>query len=282
MPSDYTHLHFGRKILDVLPDSFQKPVKEYKQLFEIGLQGPDILFFHNPFGTSAVSAAGHEMHKVSAKDFFERVREALDTFTEKDSSLAYLAGFLGHFVLDNTCHGYIENKIRVSGSTHSEIEKEFDRYLMEKDKQNGAELNSSASIVASSENAAVIACAFPSISQKHILQSLRSMRFITNMLSGKGLRRPIVNIALKASGKYSEMYDLLRPKHAIQGSEDSDLRLEKLMEKALHRYEKLALEYQAFLQGGDFPIELDATFGPGKNWRDIPVLTLEEERTYEV
>lgn len=41
-----------------------------------------------------------------------------------------------HFALDSTCHGYSENKIRMTGITHMEIETEFDRYLMVRDHLN--------------------------------------------------------------------------------------------------------------------------------------------------
>ncbi len=282
MPSDYTHLHFGEKIINVLPESFSHAAKEYPELFEIGLQGPDILFFYHPLKKCSVNQTGYAMHEISAKEFFFPAQEILKSVPNRSAALAYLSGFLGHYALDTTCHGYIENKIAVSGLTHSEIEKEFDRYLMELDRIKGTELNSSASIVASKRNAKVITDFFPTISADIIQKSLQSMRILTDMLSGKGLRRPIVTLALKVSGQYQKLHDMLRPRKQVPGSEDSDLRLEKLMEKALYRYEKFALEYEAFLQGGEFPAELDATFGPGKNWRDIPVLTLKEEKTYEV
>lgn len=282
MPSDYTHLHFGRKAKTLLPKRLSIAIKQHSDLFDIGLQGPDILFFYQPLKKCPVNQTGYAMHEMSAKDFFFPAREILESLDDKSAALAYLAGFLGHYALDTTCHGYIENKIAVSGLTHSEIEKEFDRYLMEKDKKTGEELNSSASIVPSKKNAVIIAAFFPTIMPKLIQKSLRSMKLFTNLLSGKGFRRPLVNGALKISGQYKKLHDMLRPKKVISGSEDSDLRLEKLMEKALMLYERLALEYEGFLRGGDFPEELNATFGPDDHWRDIPVLTIKEEKLYEV
>ena len=44
--------------------------------------------------------------------------------------LAYYYGFICHFALDATCHGYIEKRIHESGVSHGEIEVEFDRFLM--------------------------------------------------------------------------------------------------------------------------------------------------------
>ena len=51
---------------------------------------------------------------------------------DRGGAYAYLLGFLCHFALDAACHGYIENKIAVSHVTHTEIESEFDRFLLER------------------------------------------------------------------------------------------------------------------------------------------------------
>ncbi len=282
MPSDYTHLHFGKKAIHLLPDTLRRAAQNHKDLYEIGLQGPDILFFYQPLKKCEVNQTGYAMHEVSAKEFFYPAREILENASDRDAALSYLAGFLGHYSLDHTCHGYIENKMRVSGLTHGEVEKEFDRYLMVLDQKAGQELDSAASIVASKKNAAVIADFFPTVSEDLILKALKSMHFLTDMLSGKGIRRPIVNAALKLSGQYEKMHDMLRPKELISGSEDSDLRLMKLMDKALQFYEAAAKDFEAFLEGGDFPHALEFTFAAGEGWMEIPVLTLKEEETYEV
>ena len=282
MPSDYTHLHFGRKIMDVLPERFLEAVKGNRELFEIGLQGPDILFFYKPLKKCPVNRTGYAMHEVSARDFFLPARDALNAAENQPAALAYLAGFLGHYALDTICHGYIENKIAVSGRTHSEIEKEFDSYLADIDFQKDAELDSAKSIVASRKNAEIISAFFPTVSPKQVRKSLQSMKLLTNLLSGKGFRRPLVTFALKISGQYEKLHDMLRPRYPIVGCEDSNLRLEKLMEKAVGFYKRLACDYENFLNGKAFPEGLTRTFGPGDHWQDIPVLTLEEEKTYEV
>ena len=49
-------------------------------------------------------------------------------------SRAYIYGFICHFALDSECHPYVEKMIQKSGIGHSEIEMEFDRYLLIEDK----------------------------------------------------------------------------------------------------------------------------------------------------
>lgn len=71
--------------------------------------------------------------RETAREFFAPAKEAYAAAEDKGSALAYLLGFVCHFALDSACHGYIENKIAVSGVTHTEIESEFDRSLLLQD-----------------------------------------------------------------------------------------------------------------------------------------------------
>ena len=69
------------------------------------------------------------MHGRKAREFFEKgmakVRE------EKNPALmAYLLGFGCHYILDSTCHPYV-NQVAAEGKiSHTLFEKEFDRMLM--------------------------------------------------------------------------------------------------------------------------------------------------------
>lgn len=78
------------------------------------------------------------MHERPAEEFFHRgadVVRGMEDDNVKRQGVAYLLGFLCHFVLDSTCHGYIEKKIHVSGLSHTEIEVEFDRALFDPGQQ---------------------------------------------------------------------------------------------------------------------------------------------------
>lgn len=45
MPAMYAHDTFGRKVATKLPLSVKQPILQYPQMFRVGLQGPDVLFF---------------------------------------------------------------------------------------------------------------------------------------------------------------------------------------------------------------------------------------------
>lgn len=63
---------------------------------------------------------------------FEQAWKKGKELSANRAGFAYLYGFICHFALDHSCHGYIEEKIQKSGVTHAEIEVEFDRMLLEK------------------------------------------------------------------------------------------------------------------------------------------------------
>ncbi|MDF2951137.1 MAG: hypothetical protein K0S18_720, partial [Anaerocolumna sp.] len=51
MPSAYTHFKFGMEVIKLLPMELQNIILKNKDLYEIGLQGPDILFFYKPLSS---------------------------------------------------------------------------------------------------------------------------------------------------------------------------------------------------------------------------------------
>ena len=58
MPAMYAHDTFGRKVAAKLPLSVKQPILQYPQMFRVGLQGPDVLFFYNPFTEHPIGNAG--------------------------------------------------------------------------------------------------------------------------------------------------------------------------------------------------------------------------------
>ena len=44
MPTTYAHYKFGKEVLSALPRPLQNSIEAHRELFDIGLHGPDILF----------------------------------------------------------------------------------------------------------------------------------------------------------------------------------------------------------------------------------------------
>ena len=130
MPSTYAHYTFGERMLPLFPAKIRALIQENRALYDIGLHGPDILFYYKALCSNEVNAVGYEMHDKPGADFFAPAKEIWQQFRTDGASCAqhtaYLLGFLCHYALDQCCHGYVEKMMAVSGLSHAEIETEFD------------------------------------------------------------------------------------------------------------------------------------------------------------
>ena len=132
MPSTYAHRLFGEEMLPLYPAAVAEAARARRALFDIGLHGPDLLFYYKVLKADPVNAVGYRLHGLPGRDFFGPAKGVWEASPDRGGALAYLLGFVCHFALDSDCHGYIENKIARSHVTHTEIESEFDRFLLEK------------------------------------------------------------------------------------------------------------------------------------------------------
>ena len=284
MPSTYAHRVFGEKMLEVYPVEVAAAASARRQLYDIGLHGPDILFYYKVLKADPVNAVGYRTHGQKGSDFFAPAKLVYAEADDRAGALAYLLGFLCHFALDRACHSYIENKIRLSHVTHTEIESEFDRFLLEERGIEPLSAKIDDHVVPSAENAAVIAPFFAGVSEKQVLRALRSMRFYNALLRAPHQpKRGFVRLCLRLTGNFKEMHGMMIAKQPIPACQDSDLRLAKLMDKAVGRCVLLSENVAAYVRGEEELLpEFNKTFGPPENWREIPVLPLKEEQSYEV
>ena len=130
MPTTYVHDLFGKKVYQRLPGEIKETIRRHKAAYIVGLHGPDILFYVRPFQKNRLNEMGHRLHREEAAEVFEKGKE-LYRATKDEGALAYLLGFVCHFMLDSTCHPYIAEYMKKTGAGHDEIETEFDRAMME-------------------------------------------------------------------------------------------------------------------------------------------------------
>jgi len=288
MPSTYAHRLFGSEMLKLYPKDIKTVCEENLPLYSLGLHGPDILFYYKPLKDNPVQRIGYYMHGQSGKLFFSRA--ALCSATG-EASFAYAIGAVCHYALDGACHSYIENKIAVSGVKHTEIESEFDKYLLKKEGEDPFKKDLVSHIVVSKAFSEVIARFYDGLGEtltavggKDIYRALKSMLFYNRLMQGKNpLKRGIVNASLKLSGNYPEMHGMMFSLKDIEKCADSNMRLEKLFKKAEENCLLLTDEFISFVNSGK-PLSdrFNPTFGPAEGWQNIPVLSSEEEKNYEV
>ena len=129
MPAVGAHYEFGQITLLHLTLEQREIIDENKEMFDLGLQGPDILFFYKPYVKNPISRIGHQIHSTQASMFFSEMF-FYDDVVENRKKLAYLFGFICHYCLDKNCHPYIKSIIK-NQKEHRIIEAELDSFIID-------------------------------------------------------------------------------------------------------------------------------------------------------
>ncbi len=117
MPGFTTHYLFGvnncrRLKKECCCRNLLRSIESHKTVFQLGLQGPDIFFYHLRSQLKKVRP-GSVAHTKWTGDFLKYLMEAPELFTsieEKQIAQAYVAGFIGHYVLDTQMHPYVYDR----------------------------------------------------------------------------------------------------------------------------------------------------------------------------
>ncbi len=247
MPSTYAHYRMGKEVSEALEGEAWHSISMYRQLYLIGLHGPDILFYYKPLKSNPVNRIGFGMHERPGMEFFRYAVKVIEKKKNKEPYLAYMYGVMCHFALDVSCHGYIDKKIAESGVTHAEIEVEFDRMLMEKDGLDPLRHSLTDHIVPSMRNAGVISCFYDGTTPEQVQAALKGMIYNNKLLLAPSrIKRLFVKGILKVSGNYKEMHGLMvnyKPNLLCADSNEKLMYLynaaEKLAVKLINEYLEL-------------------------------------------
>lgn len=262
MPAMYAHDTFGPKAAAGLPASVKKPILQYPYMFRAGLQGPDILFFYNPFTEHPVGNIGRRLHKKTARSFFENAREIWRAGGQRPSQTAYLMGFLCHFMLDSACHPYIRRQMEEIGMGHVAIETEFERFLLLLDRKDPLSFSVGYCMPLEKGMACDIAPFYPGVSSGELEKSLRAMRRYKNLLvMPNAAVRKLAKKGLRLVGQYNAI-----TQHIIGSEPDVRCRMtcEHLFERYRRAIPQAADEMQklakALVSGSSFSQRLNRTF----------------------
>lgn len=250
MPSTYAHFRFGQQVYRRLPKEVRAQIQPYKQLFDIGLHGPDLLFYYRPLIPNRINHIGYAMHDKTGHTVFSFLGKIAVKSDCPKAHLAYLYGFLCHFALDRECHGYINQKIIQSGVRHAEIEVEFDRYLLVHDFKNPLTQILTNHIKPNIPNAQIISHFFPGVKTLQIEKALHSMIFYNHLLIAPHTpKRKMVYAILRATGNDKEMHGLVMNLKPNVNCFDSNRMLRKLYNNAVDKAVTMILEYRDTLSG---------------------------------
>ncbi len=254
MPASYAHHRFGKALLAALPAEERRCVQRFRSLYNVGLQGPDLFFYHNPLMHTATGALGHQYHAMSGKDFFPAACAA----AASEAGRAYLYGLLAHYCLDSVCHPYVQQIVSIGEARHIALEAELERHLLLLDKEPSPQtFDMSRYFRLTRGECMTVAAFYPPATGFGVKQSITNYALAEKLLSHP--RRSRVEKLLK----------LVNPKFRdflIPEAEDETLtlyvrELKVLYDQALERYPRLLtqlLEYQK--TGKPLGPEFDPTF----------------------
>ncbi len=180
MPTTYAHDLFGKMVYHRLDPEIQEKIKIYQTTYQIGLHGPDILFYVRPFHKNRFNQMAHRLHREEAAGFFERGRKIYQK-TGNEEILVYLLGFICHFMLDSTCHPYISEYMKKTGARHDEIETEFDRALMVRTGKDPFHYQPGSVIRIEKNSVDAISEVMEGMSHKDIVRALMGTKFYTRL-----------------------------------------------------------------------------------------------------
>lgn len=114
MPGFTTHYLFGFTTYRKLNTSPMRTcIRKHPHAYALGLQGPDIFFYYPPSHMRASGNLGSLAHKNRTGAFLCNLLKSRSLFPnspDKNIAASYIAGFLGHYVLDTICHPYVYAK----------------------------------------------------------------------------------------------------------------------------------------------------------------------------
>lgn len=258
MPSTYAHRRFGADVLARLPEELRDKIEPYRALYDLGLHGPDLLFYYKALQSNHVNRLGGAMHEQPGAVFFERARGVIRKAKNKDAALVYALGFICHFALDSTCHPYVEQYVRSSGVSHCEIETEFDNMLLRRDGHDPMHYLTASHIQPSRIWANVVAPFYEGISVDEAYQAMTGMVFVHKMLlASNPAKRWVVLSAMRLAGKWEFMHGLVANPKPNPDCAESGCGLDALYQKAIPLAVRLITEY---VDGLSTDAQLDAAY----------------------
>jgi len=211
MPAIFTHIRFGEEVVKTLPPALKTLAQTHTQCFDLGTQGPDLLFYHKPLKkkNNPVGEKGWRLHELPSEGFFLDGAKLLladkanydseGNFAPTSAQAAYLLGFLCHFVLDCSLHPYIDEH-SVGGLSHGKIESELDKRHF---KNLGKPIRgyNSAKRFFPLDKTLPVAASVLGVEKKNAKTAIKSMRFINGFFSNRcGLVHGFCHTALTLLG----------------------------------------------------------------------------------
>lgn len=249
MPANYTHRVFGREVLAVLSPAVLCRIQDNPLLFQMGLHGPDLLFYYKPLCSTPLGKLGHSLHNHTGREVLTVLLDAVGGFpaSRQDAAMAYTLGFACHYLLDSACHPYVYGLIQSGKADHCTIEAQMDLWLMVRDGLSPLETDSVSHLSGMrQEDFAVIAPLFAALSkiasphlplkvrEKQIASAHGTMQLLCHIFGARSaIVRGLTRAGLFLSGNYESRKGMIFSKAPDPAFDGCNRHMMNLMEDAI-------------------------------------------------
>lgn len=132
MPDFWSH-HLGAMYIENHFNRQPKWCDHWQPMYLLGAQGPDIFYYINklnPLTKHHYKSFGNALHETHIQETFHQMLEYVRSYP-KEGNIAYVAGFITHYILDVHCHKII-CQLGPDDTSHKRVEMNFDALCIEK------------------------------------------------------------------------------------------------------------------------------------------------------
>lgn len=254
MPAKYAHYRFGKEILPSLPSGVRQSIQRFRRMYDMGLHGPDLFFYYNPFMATATGSLAKKCHEQTGAEFFTQACTRATT----EAARAYLFGLLAHYCLDSQLHPYVHKNVQSGAVRHTELEVAFDRFLLESDGLLPPHRQDLSRHMKLTRGECVTVSEFYDTTPGAVWQSDRMMILGTRLLAGK--HRQTLGKLLKKAGE--RQGDTLMPEEPNPRCLPLNKGMQAYYDRAKARYPMLLEQLLSHMETGT-PLgeDFEATFG---------------------
>jgi len=243
MPSIITHYLCGTETWGLLKEQRLKDIiSQNRQIFNLGTQGPDILFYHRVWPwtkNEGINIIGETMHQDQVNAFFSHALEYIikQDLKERNMLTAYLSGYVCHYALDFHTHPYIFYKTgfvrpgepAVSKFTyyHRMFETALDVLMLKiLQQKRPIDINVPRLLQVTPDDALSIGRLYQSVlnacNQKitalQVARGIKDMVSVQNILQDRmGIKKSILSYLEKSLGNYPMMASMIYPTNIQDG-----------------------------------------------------------------
>ncbi|MBE6924685.1 MAG: hypothetical protein E7466_05570 [Ruminococcaceae bacterium] len=232
----YAQYRLGCELLAAMPPDMKRTVGRFRQLYDMGLHGPELLNFCNQ---------GQKFRLQTGAAFFERVCRAV-RMERSEGAMAYLYGLIAHYAISSISSSFLNRTAESLSIRTGKIRTEFDRYLLEKDgKKPPYRHDRSQHIRLTPGECETVALFYPGISAGTIGKCVKRMNRVMHLpVMPAGSKRDLVVKVMTLRGQGDFVMDT-HPDYRLKDANEGLLRLYEL---AREHYSSLLEQIQTRLR----------------------------------